>query len=519
MGNKRNKLILTIITTIGLIICALSAFLFVRFLSSSVNNGSPILTGSSNNSNNSSTGDSAAPIQDSFYDDYAKPEEYDGPTISQVDQYIFNSDGKILKDFHDGERYYLYMNVNADASEAILVYDDVCYYIDAELNVTEIATDIDSAGICYDGRYCYYITNMKDDKKGIYLYDTKNQNTKLIYEANIINACLSPNGKVLAFFEYYATPKIHIYENGIEKDVFVADDRSSVEAISNDANTLFVTEYGNDDSAFICIDNEKTIRLSNELLLECYYDRDCKQAMFMDDDGLKYFNSGDKDATIVTTDTEDLRFEIAAGKRMIISYFDDKYILDTDCFSDALMLYTFDECYTLSGSVPEIICLTNNNPDARSFSMAITKEGPTCIGSSGGDLVKFSYDGNNVTETILFTSDELSLDYVASKTLDKIWFIYDNDVYYISEGKEPVMVADQGSKTNFTLLWDPFSDMCFYVKDNKYLCRVGTDSSEDVRICDYCNSLTNIPGKDNLVGFYDHNKTKYIVIGDEIIKE
>ena len=103
--------------------------------------------------------------------------------------------------------------------------------------------------------------------------------------------------------------------------------------------------------------------------------------------------------------------------------------------------------------------------------------------------------------------------------VDKIWFILDNDVYYLEKDKDAIMVADQGSKTNFDLLYDPFSDRCFYVKEDKYLCSVGTNPYDNETVCDYCHMLTIVIGEDHLVGFYDHDSHRYILIGDEILEE
>ena len=49
--------------------------------------------------------------------------DYNGPRICQAHSYIYNSDGKVVDDFHDEDTYYLEMTLNVDASEAILVYE------------------------------------------------------------------------------------------------------------------------------------------------------------------------------------------------------------------------------------------------------------------------------------------------------------------------------------------------------------------------------------------------------------
>ncbi len=526
MKNKNSsKILVAVLTAFIVVIGALSGY----FLVSSVKNGSPLLSENNedkstdldedsddtkNNNNDAQNKDDDTSIEES-----RREENYTGPTICQVDQYIYNSDGKIIKDFHDGERYYLEMTVNADASEAILVYNNICYYIDADLNMTEIATDVTDAGICFDGGYCYYVAGEDgSQKEELFIYDIWNQTKESLYIGNVVSVAISPNGRTAAISAYGGNEKICIVGLDLEKSSYDADDRTGVVAVSNDGNIVYFNQYGGSKDFFKCIDHGKEITLSNDYLLETYYTKKCDQIMYMDDDGVKYYKAGNGEPTILTSDTEELRFDIAGGKKMPISFFTDHYILDTNSFSDALMMHSFDDCYAFSGLVPEMVCLTSGNEKARNFSTAITDNGPTCIGTSGGDLVKFTYDGKDITETLLCSSDESSPAYAANRTLDKIWFIMDNDVYYVPEGKDPVLVADQGQMSNYEIMWDPFSDKCYYVKDNMYLCRVGTDGTDDETIYSSCKYLTFTTGEDHLVGFYDLDGKQYIVIGDEIIE-
>lgn len=530
-GNK--KILATILTAVLAVVIALSGYLLIAFIGSSVQNGSPSL----NKDLDNNTQDSDSDIDDANKDDDLSSDEegsdksasdvesrrtknYDGPRICQADQYIYNSDGKIIKDFHDGERYYLEMTVNADASEAVLVYDNVCYYIDADLNMTEIETDVNDAGICFDGGYCYYVTGeVGTTDQELFIYDIWNQTKESIYTGNIITVCISPNGQVVAFSTCYGKPGLYTDGIDIKARSYNIDNDPSLIAISNDASMIYYNEFGGKDDEFKCIDHGQEVTLSTKRMLESYFDKECKQIMYMDKEGVKYYKTESGEPVIITEDTEELHFDVARGISMPISFFSEHYILDTDCFSDALMMHSFDDCYAFTGLVPEIICLTSGNEKARNFSMAITDEGPTCIGTSEGNLVKFSYDGKEITETTLYITDELSLDYVASRNLDKIWFIKNNNVYYFTQkGEPPVLVGSQGNKTSFDLKWDPFSDRCFFIKDDMYLCSAGTETDDVEIICDYCHIFTYVPGEDNLVGFYGHNSDTYFLIGDEILE-
>ena len=127
--------------------------------------------------------------------------DYNGPRICQAHSYIYNSDGKVVDDFHDEDTYYLEMTLNVDASEAILVYDDTCYYIDADLNITEIAKNVRDAGMCYDGGYFYYCQEGRDYYTDLYIYDVKKGEASLIESDAAKYICISPDGRTLAFFD------------------------------------------------------------------------------------------------------------------------------------------------------------------------------------------------------------------------------------------------------------------------------------------------------------------------------
>jgi hypothetical protein len=164
------------------------------------------------------------------------------------------------------------MTVNADASEAVLVYDNVCYYIDAELNVTEIASDVSKAGICFDGGYCYCIKGeVGTPNQELFIYDIWNQTTEPLAKGNIIGACISPNGRVVAFYDHTGTDRICTAGIDIEKKTYITENSPSVIAVSNDATMIYFNEYSSSKDCFKCIDHEQEIKLSEKFLLESYF--------------------------------------------------------------------------------------------------------------------------------------------------------------------------------------------------------------------------------------------------------
>lgn len=100
------------------------------------------------------------------------------------------------------------------------------------------------------------------------------------------------------------------------------------------------------------------------------------------------------------------------------------------------MMHSFDDCYAFTGLVPEIVCLTSGNEDARNFSTAITDDGPTCIATSDESLVKFTYDGKKVKESTLCDVGHLLSSEGGKNHL--IGFTSPDSNYYILIGDEIV---------------------------------------------------------------------------------
>lgn len=469
-------------------------------------------------------------VEESEEDEFAYRDQntrsYTGPKISQAGQYIYNTDGKIIDDFHSGDKFYLDLTVNADRSEAVLVHDKVCYYIDADLNVTEIAKGVRDAGMCYDGGYFYYVLEDENYNTELYIYDVANQESNLIESEAAKYISISPNGRTLAFFDYAYTKKFCVAGLDIERCEIETDERPNPVAVSNDGEVAFYIQYTSDGrSSFRCIDHGTDKIVSRGVRTEYYFDRECKQIMFIDAWGLKYFREGYDEAKILTKEKQGLRFDHCRGSKMPISYFSDSYILDTDCFSDVLMLHNDDECYGLAGMEPKLVCLTLNDEKARNFSMTITDQGPVCLAMSRGKtenfIKKFSFDGKKLAESIVFGGDSLLFHgyYGCNNDLDKIWIVYDNDIYYLPQDSDPVLLASEGREMVTDFKWNPMTERCYFKKNGEYLVSLGTDPDSEEKVSDNCKWLSFTPNDGEVIVFSGFDDKKYLLIGDEILPE
>ena len=418
------------------------------------------------------------------------------------------------------------MTVNVDGSEAVLVHDKVCYYIDANLNVTEIAKGVRDAGMCYDGGYFYYCLEDENYNTELYIYDVGNREAHLIESEAAKYISISPNGRTLAFFDYVHTKKFCIAGLDIEKSVIEMDERPDPVAVSDDGEVLFYFQYKSDGrSSLHCIDHGTDKMVSKDVRTEYYFDRECKQIMFIDAWGLKYFREGYDEAVILTEEKKGLRFDHCRGRKMPISFFSDMYILDTDCFSDVLMLHNDDECYALVGRKPQMVCLTSGDEKAWYFSMNITDEGPACLAISRGNtenrIKKFAFDGKEVSESVVYSGDNFYFKgfYGCSKELDKIWIAYDNDIYYVPEEGEPVLIASEGTEMVTDYKWNPMTGKCYFKKSGKYLISVGTDPDSEEKVSDNCKWISFTPDDGKVIVFSGFDSKEYLLIGDEILPE
>jgi hypothetical protein len=157
--------------------------------------------------------------------------------------------------------------------------------------------------------------------------------------------------------------------------------------------------------------------------------------------------------------------------------------------------------------------------------MNITDEGPSCIATSRGisdcSIKKFTYDGKEISESVIFSGDNTIFYgyYGCSREQDKIWVVYDHDIYYLPQDGEKVLIASEGTELVTGFKWNPQTQKCYFKKSGKYLISIGTDPDSEEKISDNCKYWTVTLNDGEVIGFMGVDNQKYLLIGDEILPE
>ena len=404
---------------------------------------------------------------------------YHGTTIYRAGGYIYNSDGKILKDHYDKDRYYPNMYLNIDRSKGILLENNICYIIDDQLELTKIAENVVKAGISYDGSHCYYIKSSPNDRECLYNYDMKTGEEVLICEG-VIFATISPNGRTMCYDTYDSNGQ-YLAVSGFDIETFRVTEGTTVVpvTVSNDGEIVYYQDISGDDKekGFYCKHKDKSFHLTRDYVIEAYFDRDLKSVIFAADAKLQYFGIRLYQQRNITERRVNRVTVSGVGFHSIDST-DEMQIVDTTCLSDVLTFYDDKTAYCLKGDIPETVEMVN---DALAPIAVVTKKGPAVLYSDGQKLVKRIYNGIETTDEVIFEdSEKIYANFAANEDLSEIWVeskSYDA-IVYIKEGEEPKAVAPLGGRSINDIIYYHFDKCCYYVLD-KNLMKVGDGSTPE----------------------------------------
>ena len=454
--------------------------------------------------------------------EYSGPVErdYNGPKIYETKGYIYNSDGKLLSDYRNENGTSLRITMNADRSEAVLLYEKKCLYIDAELNVTEIADNCKLASACFDGGYLFYYDS-EDGLEQLHIYNIATKEDHLIAEndSSYLSVCISPDGRTLVYSIYATRTQIHVKGIDIPEQVYETKNAYSIVSVSNDGETVFYYDF-DDETIYYCLNKGEITKLGDKNYEDDYLTRDCKQILYLDRKGrVMYYRAGAKKPVTVCKE-KDARILVTNVAKMSLDLYMQDYIIDVDTFSDAVMITSHYKCFALTGYEPEAVEMLKDLGKAHSYTTRVTNQGATCLFMYEGSLMKAVYNNGSVESSTLFEFSGASSDYTCSEDLSEIWVRDKKAFYYVEEGKDPVCVMQMTGDsrfTTFTIEWDPIKDKCYYIIDEVLSC-VGKDENSVEAVMEGCDMISGyVPGDLRIMHFTDTSNNQYLIIKDEIV--
>ena len=449
------------------------------------------------------------------YEGFTK-REYDGPVIYQGGGYIFNSDGKVLEGYRNLKGEELRMTKNIYGSEAVLIDNHKCVYLDADLNAKVITDNCRFGGMCFEGGYVFYVVDAGVEDK-VCIYDVKNDTEILMFQGpDISNVCISPDGQTIMY--NFSTDSNKIYVKGIdgeEKICSVDEEAKVLVTVSNDRETIFFS----DKNEYYCLNQGEVTELGEKDIYKDYLTRDCKQIVYIDTEGrIKYYRAGERKPVVLVNHKSYIKINGVAIQEQDI-YMSD-YIVDSDSFSDVMMIVDENKCYALKGKTPKVVNITRGSRSPYTFETLVAENGPTYMYEDDGMLYKVAYDGKDITSSVLFTGEDTGLDYACNEDHTKAWVRDGRKIYYVEEGAEPVLLTEIGSNSKFTTYdfrWDPFEDRFCYIVDGT-LYSVGTTPDSIKEVLDDAKKFEiAVPGYSDGIGVTTRDGVAHLIIGDNVL--
>ncbi len=449
---------------------------------------------------------------------------YDGKKLYESYGYIFNDSGEVLKDFYDEERYSLNMEFDVDRKYGVFVLDRQCFLVNSDLEVTVIADRCDGVKICYEGTYiCFEATD------GIYLYNIETAEKTLISKDGMY-PCVSPDGRTVSYFRSkgYSSNKVEMCISSLgrqEEIIDSVDGYGIMRAVSNDGNTVYYEKVIDRGARSLrCYHNGNIKELKKGLTDNCYFDRGCKTILFCKDDSTYFYDPDLQKVKIVIKYDPINSLDIFASYCDYKTNYNNNTIIDTDCFSDVIILKTDNAIYGLKGHIPEPAKLSDERYRSRTL---MTKEGPTCIyDTSEGNLIMAVYKDGKVESRVILDGLRIYSSYVMNNDFTEGWCSslrygteskFSHSIARFKPDESPIEVAGLGDEKVDEMTWDPLFERVYYSVDKSLYC-FNPDNGETNFLISNCRLWQYNLKPDEPIELRDEDGYLCIIINNKIYK-
>lgn len=451
-----------------------------------------------------------------FEYDVQNTRTYTGKKIYEKAGIIYNDSGEYLTDFIQGDGYSIYMITDVDHKYGVFDIDNTSYLVNADLEIMLTLEDCDNILINYEGTFIYY-----ENHEGLFRYNIESGESAKVANRTY-NYLMSPDGKTVVFSEY-GIDKSGLYVQGMDGEKRLIDDAKgeyfAVKGVSNDGNTVFYKK-GN---WLYCYHDGKIKKLSNGYIRECLFDRECSQILFRTDKKTYYYKPGDKKARKLVKDDGYGKIDILSPYQDLDTIYLDSRIIDTDCFSDAIIIRALKNTYCFDGYEPETVTL--NRGEYVTYA-GIYDGTPTCIYNTDGNLMKSVYRDGTVEKEIIVKDVSMFSDNIAmtDDLSEGIYTVYSGGYDVINghvitgfdlNGKNGVEIHT-GNHRATSIIWSSVFNRFYYILNDKLYSTNG-DGSDNKLIMEHCQYFGYIPNHDSPILANDDGVT-FLVIGDEILK-
>lgn len=425
---------------------------------------------------------------------------------------MFNLDGTTV----EADEYVRRVYNSADGSmTAFLDSENTLFVIDKKGKSTKVADDVDGVSVSMYGNTIAYVKDAEDYVGELLLYNvSKNKSTRIDKEAYSEILILSPDGKSVA---YVGNCEVESgwFSNVMEGDLFLSKGGKSGEKLYSDSVPIAITNNGK--NVFYVKDSEKLYmndeKIASDITSGTFAFNKSNSELIYNKDGNSYYY------TLKSKEAIKLK-----GERFY-SLLTPESTIANSCTSDNFNIIgygvdTFNETLvSLGGSVYYLSDKGENVERAISSisSFQMTNDGKSVLflDYSGGLKYIKNITKSLVTEVI---GEDLEADaFVASDDLDKVYYICDDELFYLNKGKG-VRIADDVDAVVYS---DKYGVVYFTSEEELFYAKTKAKSKERV-MGEYVAGMEET-GENIIFGYTDDDDSDefsvYTITGKSKTKE
>jgi hypothetical protein len=375
--------------------------------------------------------------------------------------YVFNTVGDLL--YQVEKEVKPFYTLDHSAAVLIAMNGTTSYYVDTN-HLIELQDKVNACNISEDGKYILYTRSGGMNNYFLYLYDVANQREEML--DNLINKQYDllnvlPGGKTVTYVTYSSTEEStmdniesYIIKDGGEPELVGKD--SIIFSISTDSKNIYT--YNLKDNALFVKHEGSDNLLSTEISNKMCFNIDYTEIIYNDDEASYISINGKERHKLADILVDKILIpkngicDIVSSNGMVpygIDSFHNKVIQGTD----KSLVYITDKYKTKK------IGMVANNPYPTNPVTVITEDGNNLLYiDSNNNLVKVhNLSGKWKQNTLAHQVDSFE----TSDDLSQIYYISENNLYFLKNKEEPVLISDNASN----LCINQVGDTAYFLKN------------------------------------------------------
>lgn len=365
---------------------------------------------------------------------------------------------------------------SADKTLAVVKDKDNTLFVLDGTELVEVAAEVNYFVVSPYGDTIAYMTEVEDRVGTLNLYTVSNKKSAKIadgvYAGDIV---LSADGKSVAYISDCEVEE-GWFSATVTGTVYVSKNGKEGKEVSKDAAPLAVSDGGK--YVFYIKDGDKLFvndeKLASEISSRVYFNQDCTEIVFNEDDDAMYYTVKMKEPVKVKKGSFTGIYAPANVVKTAALTSDSKYAMEmygVDSFNELLWCIDYSEAYYVFGKGEETEKLSSYLSE---YQMSV--DGTSMLYRDGGQLILIeditkSREGESVAHGLYNISK-----FVASEDLKDIYYYNseDDELCYLKKG-EGVRIADDAE----TFVYSDKYGVLYFIEDDELY--YGTTSAKSVK--------------------------------------